>query len=227
MSYWDGRISTIKRRLTPRVHSIFSRQTYCSALRTRKPGIYRRVKKAIVHSTGRGFTHARNDEPRLFSKRKHVDGPDYYAARFPLSYSRSSVGVRIFVDSSFSPLLFRFYTRRRRRRLLRFRLRRLIVKKHYVTAGPRRCPDQSRLPFDRQYSRTCACFPRSCIYVYNNRYVTHQQQEQDPTNLYIANLPPNFKENDLDTLLAKFGQVVSTRILRDTNMVSKGVGFAR
>ncbi|XP_025409118.1 protein alan shepard isoform X7 [Sipha flava] len=53
------------------------------------------------------------------------------------------------------------------------------------------------------------------------------QQEQDPTNLYIANLPPNFKENDLDTLLSKFGQVVSTRILRDTNMVSKGVGFAR
>ncbi|XP_022177797.1 protein alan shepard isoform X5 [Myzus persicae] len=53
------------------------------------------------------------------------------------------------------------------------------------------------------------------------------QQEQDPTNLYIANLPPNFKENDLDTLLSKFGQVVSTRILRDANMVSKGVGFAR
>ncbi|XP_050529677.1 protein alan shepard isoform X4 [Daktulosphaira vitifoliae] len=54
-----------------------------------------------------------------------------------------------------------------------------------------------------------------------------KQQEQDPTNLYIANLPPNFKENDLDTLLSKFGQVVSTRILRDTNMTSKGVGFAR
>ncbi|VVC44751.1 Hypothetical protein CINCED_3A018261 [Cinara cedri] len=53
------------------------------------------------------------------------------------------------------------------------------------------------------------------------------QQDQDPTNLYIANLPPNFKENDLDTLLSKFGQVVSTRILRDINMVSKGVGFAR
>ncbi|XP_050529679.1 protein alan shepard isoform X6 [Daktulosphaira vitifoliae] len=53
------------------------------------------------------------------------------------------------------------------------------------------------------------------------------KQEQDPTNLYIANLPPNFKENDLDTLLSKFGQVVSTRILRDTNMTSKGVGFAR
>lgn len=54
-----------------------------------------------------------------------------------------------------------------------------------------------------------------------------QQQEQDPTNLYMANLPPHFKENDVDQLLAKFGQVVSTRILRDTQGHSKGVGFAR
>lgn len=54
-----------------------------------------------------------------------------------------------------------------------------------------------------------------------------QQQEQDPTNLYMANLPPHFKENDVDQLLAKFGQVVSTRILRDPQGQSKGVGFAR
>ncbi|CAG4983004.1 unnamed protein product [Parnassius apollo] len=54
-----------------------------------------------------------------------------------------------------------------------------------------------------------------------------KQQEQDPTNLYMANLPPHFKENDVDQLLAKFGQVVSTRILRDTHGHSKGVGFAR
>ncbi|KAG5895028.1 Protein alan shepard [Gonioctena quinquepunctata] len=54
-----------------------------------------------------------------------------------------------------------------------------------------------------------------------------KQQEQDPTNLYIANLPPNFKESDLDTLLSKFGQVISTRILRDASGISKGVGFAR
>jgi len=53
------------------------------------------------------------------------------------------------------------------------------------------------------------------------------QQEQDPTNLYIANLPPHFKETDLDSLLNKYGQVVSTRILRDPDGVSKGVGFAR
>lgn len=54
-----------------------------------------------------------------------------------------------------------------------------------------------------------------------------QQQEQDPTNLYIANLPLNFKENDVEGLLAQYGQVISTRILRDTSGQSKGVGFAR
>lgn len=53
------------------------------------------------------------------------------------------------------------------------------------------------------------------------------QQEQDPTNLYIANLPLGFKENDLESLLAKYVTVVSTRILRDNNSISKGVGFAR
>lgn len=54
-----------------------------------------------------------------------------------------------------------------------------------------------------------------------------QQQEQDPTNLYIANLPTTYKESDVDNMLSKFGQVISTRILRDSVGVSKGVGFAR
>lgn len=54
-----------------------------------------------------------------------------------------------------------------------------------------------------------------------------QQQEQDPTNLYIANLPLSYKEQDVDNMLAKYGQVISTRILRDPNGMSKGVGFAR
>lgn len=54
-----------------------------------------------------------------------------------------------------------------------------------------------------------------------------QQQEQDPTNLYIANLPLTYKEQDVDNMLAKHGQVISTRILRDPNGISKGVGFAR
>ncbi|XP_021698027.1 protein alan shepard isoform X1 [Aedes aegypti] len=54
-----------------------------------------------------------------------------------------------------------------------------------------------------------------------------QQQEQDPTNLYIANLPLTYKETDVENLLSKYGQVISTRILRDQNAQSKGVGFAR
>lgn len=54
-----------------------------------------------------------------------------------------------------------------------------------------------------------------------------QQQEQDPTNLYLSNLPVSMDEQELENLLKPFGQVVSTRILRDTNGVSRGVGFAR
>lgn len=55
-----------------------------------------------------------------------------------------------------------------------------------------------------------------------------QQQEQDPTNLYIANLPLNFDENDLSNLLFKYdGDVISTRILRTPEGASRGVGFAR
>jgi len=54
-----------------------------------------------------------------------------------------------------------------------------------------------------------------------------RQAEQDPTNLYIANLPHSVKESDLETMFSPYGQVVSTRILRDTNQQSRGVGFAR
>uniref|UniRef100_A0A673FMX5 RNA-binding motif, single-stranded-interacting protein 1-like n=1 Tax=Sinocyclocheilus rhinocerous TaxID=307959 RepID=A0A673FMX5_9TELE len=54
-----------------------------------------------------------------------------------------------------------------------------------------------------------------------------KQQEQDPTNLYISNLPLNMDEQELEAMLKPFGQVVSTRVLRDTNGGSRGVGFAR
>ncbi|XP_064257314.1 RNA-binding motif, single-stranded-interacting protein 2 isoform X1 [Passer domesticus] len=54
-----------------------------------------------------------------------------------------------------------------------------------------------------------------------------QQQEQDPTNLYISNLPLGVDEQELEALLKPFGQVVSTRILRDPHGASRGVGFAR
>jgi len=54
-----------------------------------------------------------------------------------------------------------------------------------------------------------------------------RQQEQDPTNLYLANLPEKFEEHQLQQLLKPYGTVVSIRILRDPCGVSKGVGFAR
>lgn len=54
-----------------------------------------------------------------------------------------------------------------------------------------------------------------------------QQQEQDPTNLYISNLPLSMDEQELESMLKPFSQVISTRILRDANGASRGVGFAR
>lgn len=54
-----------------------------------------------------------------------------------------------------------------------------------------------------------------------------QQQEQDPTNLYIANLPSNYNEQMLESLLAQYGMVISTRVLRNQDGQSRGVGFAR
>ncbi|XP_049457710.1 RNA-binding motif, single-stranded-interacting protein 3 isoform X1 [Epinephelus fuscoguttatus] len=54
-----------------------------------------------------------------------------------------------------------------------------------------------------------------------------KQQEQDPTNLYISNLPVSMDEQELENMLKPLGHVISTRILRDANGVSRGVGFAR
>ncbi|KAH8009175.1 hypothetical protein HPB51_012673 [Rhipicephalus microplus] len=53
-----------------------------------------------------------------------------------------------------------------------------------------------------------------------------KQQEQDPTNLYMANLPLYMAEQDLEQLLQAHGAVISTRILRDNSAQSRGVGFA-
>ncbi|KAI3415698.1 RNA-binding motif, single-stranded-interacting protein 2 [Globodera pallida] len=54
-----------------------------------------------------------------------------------------------------------------------------------------------------------------------------KQQEQDPTNLYIANLPPEYDEEKLTELLRKFGMVISSRVLRNPDGSSRGVGFCR
>lgn len=45
--------------------------------------------------------------------------------------------------------------------------------------------------------------------------------------MYIANLPPSFKETDLENLLSQYGQVISTRILRDQQGQSKGRQLSR
>lgn len=66
-----------------------------------------------------------------------------------------------------------------------------------------------------------------CHFSPKHNLLSFQQQEQDPTNLYLSGLPPNFNEHDLEQMLLPYGQVISTRILRDSNGVSKGVGFAR
>ncbi|XP_038044446.1 RNA-binding motif, single-stranded-interacting protein 1-like isoform X2 [Patiria miniata] len=55
-----------------------------------------------------------------------------------------------------------------------------------------------------------------------------KQQEQDPTNLYLSNLPKSYDEKELENMLAPYGHVISTRILRDSQtQLSRGVGFAR
>lgn len=56
-----------------------------------------------------------------------------------------------------------------------------------------------------------------------------QQQEQDPTNLYVSNLPSYFTETHLENMFKEYGTVISTRILRRNppDSSSRGVGFCR
>jgi RNA recognition motif-containing protein len=56
---------------------------------------------------------------------------------------------------------------------------------------------------------------------------TYPPPREDPTNLYFSNLPEGFTEQKLEELLLGFGQVVSSRILRNDKGASRGVGFAR
>ncbi|KAI9829875.1 MAG: hypothetical protein M1819_005973 [Sarea resinae] len=50
--------------------------------------------------------------------------------------------------------------------------------------------------------------------------------DPDSTNLYVSNLPRSWNESELGTFFGDY-KVVSSRILRDTNGISRGVGFAR
>ena len=54
-----------------------------------------------------------------------------------------------------------------------------------------------------------------------------KQREQDPTNLYFANLPLDVDEKQLNEMLKErySANINSTRIMRERNGQSKGVGF--
>ena len=77
-------------------------------------------------------------------------------------------------------------------------------------------------------SRNYCCFVHTIfVVVVVTSCERFQQHEQDPTNLYIANLPPNFTDATLRMMLDPFGLVISTRILSNNDGSSRCVGFAR
>lgn len=45
--------------------------------------------------------------------------------------------------------------------------------------------------------------------------------------MYIANLPIYFAETNLENMFKDYGTVISTRILRKPDGISRGVGFSR
>lgn len=57
--------------------------------------------------------------------------------------------------------------------------------------------------------------------------IKQHNENIDVTNLYISNLPRSFTEEQLNSLVMPFGEIVSSRILKDPEGNSKGVGFAR
>lgn len=50
--------------------------------------------------------------------------------------------------------------------------------------------------------------------------------DPNSTNIYVSNLPCDMNEKDMQEIFSDY-VVVSNRILRDTNGLSRGVGFAR
>lgn len=82
--------------------------------------------------------------------------------------------------------------------------------------------------FDSSIISMCIKFFWTCILIKFLRFLNiFQQQEQDPTNLYIANLPILYTETHLENMFKDYGTVISTRILRKADNTSRGVGFCR
>ncbi len=53
-----------------------------------------------------------------------------------------------------------------------------------------------------------------------------RQAEQDPTNLYIANLPHTIKENDLENMFSQYGRVSFILLfLKGEDIINIGVSF--
>lgn len=44
------------------------------------------------------------------------------------------------------------------------------------------------------------------------------ERDLDPTNLYLANMPLSWTEDDLRVLIGQFGTVISTYVMRDSGM---------
>uniref|UniRef100_A0A915NYE7 RRM domain-containing protein n=1 Tax=Meloidogyne floridensis TaxID=298350 RepID=A0A915NYE7_9BILA len=90
----------------------------------------------------------------------------------------------------------------------------------------RKCRGYGFVDFD---SRESALAAISGLPEWDNRIHAQmaKQQEQDPTNLYIANLPSHFDEEKLSEMLQVHGPVISSRILRNLDGSSRGVGFCR
>jgi cold-inducible RNA-binding protein len=53
-------------------------------------------------------------------------------------------------------------------------------------------------------------------------------QDEENTNIYIANLPLVFDESHLESLFGPFGEIESSIVMRDKHTkMSRGVGFIR
>ncbi len=48
-----------------------------------------------------------------------------------------------------------------------------------------------------------------------------------PTNLYVANVPTSYSKERMDSLFAKYGTIVQSRVLTDPSGAARGVGFVR
>lgn len=99
--------------------------------------------------------------------------------------------------------------------------------KAIVDPSTNKCKGYGFVDFENPQSAEAAVKDLQSTGVQAQMAKVSKAQEQDPTNLYIANLPVVYTEQDLEKMFSPYGQVISTRILRDQSGTSRGVGFAR